>query len=314
MSTDITKKQHYIWRRYLNPWKNNPDDKQIWTGFIQTKEVKKVALMGVGQSSFFYKMEVLTNDELNFLRSFADTLHGTAQEIAYTILAAYVIHADINDAINSGKIVMNSNLEHELKKIEAGSFENIQSQIELMGDKLLNCSSIKEVEKLAEEGEYEFLFFLMVQYTRTKAMKDRSVASLVERKHMQTLAERSWPFYNIVMALQVVESMVVKKDYRFVFVNNKSSIPFITGDQPIINAKGNMTDEQGFAKELEFYYPLSPYTALVIDFSPGEKFSEIDIYDDYVNERNELIKNEAVLHIFANEEAVLKGLIAVPVK
>lgn len=308
MSTDITKKQHYIWRRYLNPWKNNPDDKQIWTGFIQTREVKKVALMGVGQSSFFYKFEVLTNEELDFLKSLTGTLSEATREIAYTILAAYVIHALTNDAINSGKIEMNPNLEHELKKIEAGSFENIQSQIELMGDKLLDCSSIKDVEELAEEDEYEFLLFMMVQYTRTKAMKDRFVASLSERKHLQSLAEKSWPFYNIVLALQIVESMVMKKDYRFVFINNKGSIPFITGDQPIINARGNIKDEQGFAKELEFYYPLSPLSALVIDFTPGDKFSEIDVSDDYVKDKNELIKNEAELHLFANDEAVLKGL------
>ncbi len=308
MSTDITKKQHYIWRRYLNPWKNNPDDKQIWTGFIQTREVKKVTLMGVGQSSFFYKFEVLTNEELDFLKSLTGTLSEATREIAYTILAAYVIHALTNDAINSGKIEMNPNLEHELKKIEAGSFENIQSQIELMGDKLLDCSSIKDVEELAEEDEYEFLLFMMVQYTRTKAMKDRFVASLSERKHLQSLAEKSWPFYNIVLALQIVESMVMKKDYRFVFINNKGSIPFITGDQPIINARGNIKDEQGFAKELEFYYPLSPLSALVIDFTPGDKFSEIDVSDDYVKDKNELIKNEAELHLFANDEAVLKGL------
>ena len=308
MSTDITKKQHYIWRRYLNPWKNNPDDKQIWTGFIQTREVKKVTLMGVGQSSFFYKFEVLTNEELDFLKSLTGTLSEATREIAYTILAAYVIHALTNDAINSGKIEMKPNLEHELKKIEAGSFENIQSQIELMGDKLLDCSSIKDVEELAEEDEYEFLLFMMVQYTRTKAMKDRFVASLSERKHLQSLAEKSWPFYNIVLALQIVESMVMKKDYRFVFINNKGSIPFITGDQPIINARGNIKDEQGFAKELEFYYPLTPLSALVIDFTPGDKFSEIDVSDDYVKDKNELIKNEAELHLFANDEAVLKGL------
>lgn len=264
--------------------------------------------MGVGQSSFFYKFEVLTNEELDFLKSLTGTLSEATREIAYTILAAYVIHALTNDAINSGKIEMNPNLEHELKKIEAGSFENIQSQIELMGDKLLDCSSIKDVEELAEEDEYEFLLFMMVQYTRTKAMKDRFVASLSERKHLQSLAEKSWPFYNIVLALQIVESMVMKKDYRFVFINNKGSIPFITGDQPIINARGNIKDEQGFAKELEFYYPLSPLSALVIDFTPGDKFSEIDVSDDYVKDKNELIKNEAELHLFANDEAVLKGL------
>ncbi len=63
MSTDITKKQHCVWRRYLRAWKVNPDDKDIWTGFLQIGELKKVALMGVAQSSYFYKLEVLNNEE-----------------------------------------------------------------------------------------------------------------------------------------------------------------------------------------------------------------------------------------------------------
>ncbi len=203
MSIDITKKQHYIWRRYLNPWKNSPEDKHIWTGFIQTKEVKNVALMGVGQSSFFYKMEVLTSEELSFLKSFADTLLEATRETAYIILGVYGILAHTKNVINTRKVVGNPNLEHWLKKIEAGSFENFQSQIELMGDELLNCATIGEIEKLASENEYDFLLFMMMQYTRTKAMKNRVVASFTEREHLKKIADKSWPFFNSVLALQV---------------------------------------------------------------------------------------------------------------
>ena len=173
----------------------------------------------------------------------------------------------------------------------------------------MNCATIGEIEKLASENEYDFLLFMMMQYTRTKAMKNRVVASFTEREHLKKIADKSWPFFNIVLALQVFESMVIKKDYRFVFVNNKGSIPFITGDQPIINVKGNITDEQGYAKELEFYYPISLKSAIVIAFTQGEKYSEIDVTDDYVNEKNELIKSESDLHLFASEKDVLSKLL-----
>ena len=56
----------------------------------------------------------------------------------------------------------------------------------------------------------------------------------------------------------------------------------------------------------EVYYPLSPITALQVSFDPGEKYSELDVDETIVREKNALIAKEAYLHIFANEEQILK--------
>ena len=37
MSEDITKKQHYVWRRYLAAWKNDSGDKDVWTCILTKK-------------------------------------------------------------------------------------------------------------------------------------------------------------------------------------------------------------------------------------------------------------------------------------
>ena len=300
MSEDITKKQHYVWRRYLAAWKNDSGDKDVWTYILKTNTIRKIGLMDVAQSSYFYKMEVLSDEELTFLKKFSDSLPKGTKTIAETLLAGYELYAQLRKDIEAGKMPDGTDFEHEVKKIEAASFEKIQSQIEIMGAKLLDCKSIADLKALYNE-EYEILYFLWVQYFRTRGMKDGVVASMADRPEMQAIAQKTWPFFNLVVAMQVVESMVLKKDYRFVLLHNVSGVPFITGDQPAINT---LWDEN--QDKIEVYYPLSPVTALQVSFDPGEKYSEADVDESFVREKNALIAKEAYLHIFANEEQILK--------
>lgn len=300
MSEDITKKQHYVWRRYLAAWKNDSDDKEVWTCILKTKTIRKIGLMDVAQSSCFYKMVMLSDEELTFLKKFTDPLSNGTKAIAETLLEGYVLYAQLRKDIEVGKMPDGSAFEHEVKKIEATSFEKIQSQIEIMGAKLLDCKSSADLKALYTE-EYEILYFLWVQYFRTRGMKDGVVASMADRPEMQTIAQKAWPFFNLVAAMQVVESMVVKKDYRFALLHNVSGVPFITGDQPAINT---LWDEN--QDKIEVYYPLSPVTALLVSFDPGEKYSEVDVDESFVREKNALIAKEAYLHIFANGEQILK--------
>ena len=311
MNSDITKKQHYVWRHYLGAWKCATEDKDVWTGLLKQKQVKKIGLMDVAQSSFFYKLAEINDAELRFLKQLTDTLPPGSKSIAEILLAGYIMFTQLKNDMASGKVKTDHEFEHKVNKIEKAAFEAIQSQIEGMGSKLLKCESIADIEQLAKEDEYDFLYYLWVQYMRTKSMKDRVGESMDEKKWLQDLNNKCWPFFNLVMAMRMVEDMVLKKDYRFVFIKNNTEIPFITGDQPVINAKGDVVDEEGFAKELEVFYPMSPTKALCIVFDGGDKYSEVTVDVDYVKSMNRKIMDESLLHIFANEEKVLKDLMAV---
>ena len=63
MNTE-TKKQHYVWRKYLNPWKLRPEEKKVWTYIIKTNKVEYISLMDVAQESYFYKMYELSRVEI----------------------------------------------------------------------------------------------------------------------------------------------------------------------------------------------------------------------------------------------------------
>lgn len=311
MSSDITKKQHYVWRNYLSAWKCDTDDKTIWTGFLKQNIVKKVGLMDVAQGSFFYKLEELGDDEVDFLKQFTDKLPYGSKSIAEIILSGYIMFTQLKKDISTGKVKTDQNVEHQIKKIEAAAFESIQSQIELMGSELLKCNSAADIEKLTQSKEYDILYYVWVQYLRTKSMKDRVGGSMEEHKRLQELNRKCWPFFNLVVAMKMVEGMVKRKDYRFVFINNNSETPFITGDQPAINALADDKDKDGFAKKLELFYPLSPNRALCIAFDEGDKYSEMEVDSDFAKSINEKMMEESLLFIFANEEQLLKDMLRI---
>ena len=93
------------------------------------------------------------------------------------------------------------------------------------------------------------------------------------------------------------------------YVHNKSAVPFITGDQPAINARWKETDEIGNIVALEIYYPISPTSALVLEFTPGKVFCDTYVDEVFVRERNGLIREEAGLYVFANEKEVIREVL-----
>lgn len=115
MSEDITKKQHYVWRRYLAAWKNDSDDKDVWTCILKTNTIRKIGLMDVAQSSYFYKMEMLSDEELTFLKKFSDSLPKGTKVIAETLLAGYILYTQLRKDMAAGKMPDGTDFEHEVK-------------------------------------------------------------------------------------------------------------------------------------------------------------------------------------------------------
>jgi Protein of unknown function (DUF4238) len=63
-------------------------------------------------------------------------------------------------------------------------------------------------------------------------------------------------FANIGMGL-----FLERKQRKLILVQNRTDVPFITGDQPIINLHG---DGVRPPEALSFYYPISPTLALIL--------------------------------------------------
>jgi hypothetical protein len=105
-----------------------------------------------------------------------------------------------------------------------------------------------------------FLHFISTQHMRTKGIKERSIERVKERGGQDL--SRIWDIathmfaYNIGMGL-----FLERKRRKLALMQNRTDVPFITGDQPIINLHG---DGLRPPEELSFYYPVSPNLALIL--------------------------------------------------
>ena len=64
-------------------------------------------------------------------------------------------------------------------------------------------------------------------------------------------------------------SLFSDRKFKIFLLDNKTSIPFITGDQPVLNTYAAKTFGSEIPDKTEFYYPLSPTIAILISKKNG---------------------------------------------
>lgn len=293
MNTE-TKKQHYVWRKYLNPWKLNTEDRKIWTLIIKHNKVAYVSLMDVAQASYFYKMNELTPIEIHACRNFAKQFPSFTQPFADALIKGY-------EAISSNRMTENDKRDFALHLID-----NMQSHYERMGNQLLRCKCLDDLRNI--QDKYQAVFYLCVQYGRTNKMRESGIVGYKDSPLKREFYNKVFPFISLLVATTIGHNLFVTNP-RYVFVRNDTSIPFITCDQPVINLKKDDFDENGDVKDFELYYPISPSAAIIISRNHLlDEYSEILADKSFVKDKNEKMCENASLYIFANNEEILNKI------
>lgn len=305
---NLTKKQHYVWRKYLKAWLPSGEDARIYTAFKAQNKVNLVALMGVGQQSYFYKMHELTKQDIDLIKAMVHGVSDILKGIMSDIATAYYSYTELKYLYRTDPTVKQKhpNIEQDIKEIEINTFEKIEGMIENMGHRLLECSGVDDLNKLeVDDGIQDALLYFFVQYGRTKNMYDRYVNGFAESPKHQSLIEHAFPFVSLYFAFELCHS-TINSNWHITYVKNNTGIPFITSDQPIINYAYNEETDEGF----ELYYPISPVSAIILEVDAQlPQYSEYEADEKFVNSRNNKMWENAQLHVFANNEEVLKDFL-----
>lgn len=306
--SDLKKRQHYVWRNYLRPW---ADNESIWTYFKEQDKIVKPGLMGVAQEKYFYGLEDFTDEEIAFLKNFVDTTSPAVLKplnsdfltlFTSTSLLKRQLAANTNPKVNRELIAS------EIKKLEANSMEDAHCIMENLGSKIIQCRGLEELKELSiDDNLYDAIMFLCVQYFRTKSMRKSALKSFNGDK-FEGLADKSWNIISFVMATTLARSISIDNKLRFIFIENSTTIPFITGDQPVFNILNDKLNENGEVTELELYYPLTPKCAISIHFRQEqvEKYEGKKADENYVNYLNKKVVENADYYVFADNEEILK--------
>lgn len=183
----------------------------------------------------------------------------------------------------------------------------MHSIFEKFGEGLLKVDSQAALSIFDDDKErLKALIYLCVQYTRTNQMH---IKALAESSVISVLPESSLKIIAVTFAITLAANLTLAYNLKITLLKNSSNVEFITTDQPIINRiqVDDLLDSRD--ELLEFYYPISPKTALLIATSNENHREEYEVkLDEDIVAYNKLLIASNPDFIFASKAAVLNAL------
>jgi len=263
------RKQHYIWKHYLRAWATN---EKIFC--LMAEKVFKTNLDKIGNIRDFYKLEKLTNDDIEIINHFYfKDMHPEYMKLNIAWIPIFNKVFEIKDLFNSLGI-LNKKVNQEFDILINNLIEEFHAIIESDSVFFLNSLQKNDMSFLNNENSYnKFMYFLSLQYFRTRKRKEAIASTNAASIYPQLI--KSWPIVSIILATSMAFTLSLHRDkYRFMFLKTTDSY-FITGDQPVINTFANHNEPRILRDdEFELYYPITPKLALLITMSDKYKINE----------------------------------------
>jgi len=305
--TQIKKKQHYVWKKYLMSWSNK---NQIFASFKSSRKIIKTNIEGIAQERFFYALEDFTEEEEIILKEIItlgsnDIVRPLVMEF-YHMITSY---SKISRAMKNNDLstINSAELDENLASLKANTMEDMHTSFEKFGEKLIEVRKIEDLEFLDDERELlTAMIYVSFQYLRTKNM--REIIKPIITKYPY-LSNKFLNFFPFIYAPGIADSLTYGKKTKLIFFDNKTEIDFITTDQPIINAKKHIVSDTGIVSQLDYYYPITPKIAIIIHYQEQEeKRKYVLIEKQQVNYYNDLMISNAKEFVFSSTEEQLISL------
>ena len=337
-----TKKQHYVWRGYLKRWNENED--RFGKVYVYRKnvlgnqpEIEYALLENVGFRKYFYDMTGFSKADVSVVsqliahiqkdnlvplgldhellgnanaeRDFIETLMGQYEDIdnKHQFLDK-MISGDLSFYQDSLVQETLNELYDEVMNALFGSRK--KSDVELMTDTLNAMEHIED-----ENLKHEFHRFFFMQHQRSPVILENQVKNFETLKSQySTIKDINTNFYANSLMIFFVETIAINvsnKMHTWIErYNNKTNIPFVTTDTPVVNLTG-----MKFLEKNEFYYPVSPKIAIKLCVtSKGSKYGRaknicLDITDENeVKKLNLTMVKNCYNEVFSDEEDILKSI------
>jgi len=295
----ITKHQHYVCRCYLKRWCVNGI---VWcrrNGKNFSTGLSKVAL-----ENFFYETKPLDDKKLEFIYNM---WIKEQKPLLQTINMGWLSFFSKSDMMIKflTKINTDNKFDHLLLFLSSNIEEKMHSELETDFDIILHNLIEGNKNYFDEDKQMTLLFILCIQYFRTKNIKQKIIDAGLNNSLETTLNATRW-----ILGTTLAYNIYCPKKYKLVLINNNTSTPFITSDQPIINIFAGINEkplDELLDEELELYYPLTPSRALLLSFRDVyTNFQSINVDEKGAEKYNDFIKRMSLEFLFAKIEADLE--------
>lgn len=298
-------RQHYVWQRYLQNWSKNQS--QIYC--LRDNRIFLSGTTCLAVEKYFYKLDEITLPDLNLIEhGYLQEIKGPAKEHAEKIVVMFRKIIETRDSLLDN--LPNSSLLKYAFCVPLTNFEeNYHAYIEGNSSVYLKSLVNKQTSFYKDiEDNAKFNLYLTTQYVRTKNIQKAIFDRVENHPSLIEPTRRSISVYRFIIAHVFAMGLSHNIDKcSFKVLCNNTEVPFITGDQPVINTKADDTDPTtGYAKALELYYPISPEIAILINPNFGtNQHQEVQVTNDEAKEYNDKMFNASHEQIFAKEEVHL---------
>lgn len=310
---EIKQKHHHVWADYLKRW--SVDGLNVYHT-TSRKKIRCESVKGLAMERNFYKLNTLTALDLHLIdRSFKDSSE-VLKKAHSSFLAPFILLQGLEKRyLESGH--SHAEIDFLLHKIRSNSLEDLHGLREREAAPILKSLANEDLTILHAKATYlAFMEFLGQQFSRTKTIKDRVLLSLGRGTELELqLAEsmeNAWWVYSHLFGINIGADLFFNRAmYSHTLLLNDTKVPFVTGDQPVINVHPCVSYEVGALapESLDIYYPISPRIAYVVCESKRFTDGKMAVDESIVQELNKKIARNASIHIFGNSEESLKDLV-----
>ncbi len=299
-----TRRQHYVWRFYLEAWANR--DGKI--PFARNGEIKPASNpINVMVERDFYKLPRVDAADASFLNWFIGLTQGTALQAVHRRFVSNMTYVSrAHDFIR-----LSDTATPEEKKLALATAveieENLQGGIEQEAKPLLEKLRKKQISFIDDDQlAISFYHYVAQQYFRTKRIR---AAIGRELDRIDSGAEYG-RLTNIVCHIAAVNFgcslFIDRRRLNIVFLGACGEAAFITGDQPVVNLVG--TGDERETTDIAMFYPLTPDLSCLI----APEYRELGSFDlsaDMVDQLNDVVAWESMSFVAGNSHDGLRRVI-----
>jgi len=297
------RKHHYVWGHYLNAWTINDQicckrpDKVFWTN-----------LVNIANERDFYRIKELTIDDINLLKQlFVNVSNPVLNTLNSRWLEIFDLVIKFRNIMEFG--IIDKTKQDDFDRIIFNFEEDLQTNVENYSIPYLQMIKEGNIEfyKNADDNA-KFNYFLALQLLRTNKLKKNILKAF--NKYPKYDFNSIWNVMIHIMATNFGFGLSSMSDrLHCVLLINKTSIPFLTSDQPIINTFADYTrkDIRLTVEQLELYYPQSPGSGLLITKEHCFRdVTELEIDESKVKQYNSMIVLASEEQLYSNDEKVFQ--------